>query len=195
MFKQWLAVVARGASSGGRIMFTGMFSRALIAALASVALASPVAAVMLDFTVTSLKGTDFTASWQLPQDPVPDSVFLSNQFAFADVSFLINGNPETHQIAFFRAGGIDKGGLMIGTTTAAVVLVDGMQLYTGELASPTFLIGTFELDGYTLEGILPYRVTISEATEVSEPAGLAVMLAGLGLLGVVRRRRETVAAT
>lgn len=167
-----------------------MLARALLASVASMALALPAAAVTLNFTLTSLKGTDYTASWQLPQSPTL-SGFYPNQFGFVDVSVLVNGSPETKQITFFRAGGVEKGGVMIGLTTAPdTALAQGLQLYTGTSAAPTFLLGTFELERFTVEGILPYQLTISEAPGgVPEPASWAMLIAGFGLVGAVRRRR------
>lgn len=163
---------------------------AKLAVVSALALTSVAQAATYNFTLTG----DYTASWQLNSNPEPDDLGEGEGFVIWDV---VGNFPG----AAFPALGVDLyfwnadigGGLMIddfyGETT--LVSTDGGQLYTGSEAAPQFTLGTFALTEYQGTGL--YSLTISA---VPEPATVVSMLAGLGMIGVVlrRRRQETTEA-
>jgi hypothetical protein len=87
--------------------------------------------------------------------------------------------------AAFSTGGGDG-----GVNDAANFYIKGPQYYTGLESAPVFELGSYTGGTDSRDG-LPATLTIS----VPEPATWGMMLAGLGLVGFVARRRRNVSVT
>lgn len=162
-------------------------TRSLLAGVAAIALTAPASAVTYFF---SYAGTD-TASWQLPASPVPDVVF-SDAFRINAVNMIVNGNPVTALQEYYLGG--NGGGVCAGFACGILDLY-GPQLFSGTLAAPTFLLGSFDMTNAfgTPAGTL--RISVGdEPPVIPEPATWAMMIAGFGLVGASIRRRRTATA-
>ena len=154
---------------------------ATLGAVAALALAAPVDAALLQFTISG----DYAATFQLEQAPVPDFVDTGFPlFAIAHVAF-----PGTSagfaDITFFPGA---FAGLLVSDSDTLDWLLDasGPQLYDGPVDAPRFKIGTFALDGLGTPGDFTLQIAY-----VPEPASWAMMIAGFGLAGAALRRRAT----
>lgn len=141
----------------------------------------------------SLTG-DYTASWQLQSNPIPDDSADGVGFVLWDVDGFPDAALGVADVFFWE--GSFGGGLQIDDYYGGSVLVstEGPQLYTGTNANPVFKLGTFALTEYNGSG--SYTLTVTDVTAVPEPASIALMLGGLGLVGTAAtRRRKTEDAT
>ena len=163
---------------------------AIFLALAS---ALPAVASPLIFT---LSGTN-SASFELDSSPTPSSFsdfgFLSQTFfnnvpgVYSGVGGIANINFGTGLAATFN----------LSNATLGAIQLNGPVVFTGSSSAPMFAEGVFSLTN-PFFGIND-ELTISAAPSVSAAPELgtwALMLSGLGLLGLaLRRRRERVGAT
>lgn len=162
------------------------------AALAAVLMTAGIAnAALLQFTVTGA----YTASWQMESNPTPDDGEDGLYFTVWDVSGFNDAVLGVADITFFS--GDVGGGLEILDFYGFNVLLstDGPQLYTGSESNPFFTLGTFALTEY--QGTDTYTLTIAEVggpvvppAGVPEPATGALLIGGLALIGVLRKRRN-----
>ncbi len=152
------------------------------AAISTLALAATaVQAETLNFELTGL----YSASWQLDSAPVPD---LVGSFSFTmwdvpgDFPSAVDGMVDLQ----FWGAASDGGLTIIDFWGGGVTLADttGAQLFEGSFSAPTFAIGSYSLQDV---GGNPYTLTISA---IPEPAAIGLMLAGLGVIGAVARRRR-----
>ena len=130
-----------------------------------------------------------TASWQMASSPTP-AFANGNEFRVDGVPGLFNGNTVSMTLFFYASN--FGGGMEIQTGNADVVM-NGPQLFSGTTNAPTILAGgpyaLTEFDG----GAGRYSLTISEADPVGtvpEPATLALVLGGLGLMGYATASRR-----
>jgi len=142
-------------------------------------------AALYNFNLTG----DYSAQWTLDTSAGPDGAADGVGFAFFDVEGFPDAIFSVADITFFSAD--SGGGLVIedyyGDT--ALVVTDGPQLYTGTEDNPVFKVGTFALTEYLGTGT--YTLNISQVTAaVPEPETYGMLLGGLGLMGVVLRRRR-----
>ena len=160
-----------------------------VAATAAFALAASAAnADTYDFVLTG----DYSAHWQLSSSPTPDFVSDGDHFSLYDVAGTFPTSDQNLVDMFFYHA--DAGGGMViddfyGDNT--LLVADGVQLYSGNEDAPTFLVGTFTLDG-TSYGFGNYTLTITNVSAVPEPESYAMLLAGIGALGFVAARRRKV---
>ena len=126
------------------------------------------------------------ANWTLDRSPTPFSA-IGNSFVVAFQPAVIEGEDETLIfLSFFNATG---GGGFRAVTSAGDFAASGAQLFSGTLAAPTFLNGSFALsDGYSL------ALRDPAGAAVPEPAAGALMIAGFGGAGSALRRRRSLAA-
>lgn len=162
---------------------------ALAAALFSAGVAN---AALYQFNLTG----DYTASWQLNSTPTVDDYATGIGFLVIDVEGNFPGSLfDFVDLTFYSADA--DGGLQIddyyGETT--LLITDGGQLYSGPESAPTFLTGTFGLSEYGGTGSYTLTVTNLDAGpgpgpgEVPEPASVAMLLGGLGLMASMKKRR------
>lgn len=159
---------------------------AKLAALSTLALAAGAAnAELYNFTITG----DYTASWQMDSMPTPEVSAPGEGFIVIDVpgSFAGAVSPIVDLIFYSAAAG---GGMGIEDYWEGLALLtaDGPQLFSGTETNPVFNVGSYALTEYMGSG--NYTLTISPVSAVPEPAALAMMLAGLGLVGAAARRKS-----
>lgn len=162
----------------------------LAAAAASFAVASPASAATLLYQLSG----DYTASWQLDSNPIPDVSSSGVNFTIWDVEGFPDAIFGVADITFWHAdelGGFTIEDFYIGSILAEAL---GPQLYSGPESSPTMLTGTFQLTGVNGES---YTLNVSTVGGVvPEPATWAMMVLGFGVLGGAmrgaRRTRKTV---
>lgn len=165
-------------------LFKSLRNAALAVMLLSAGAAN---ATLLNFTLTG----GYTASWQLDSAPVPDDAAAGQAFVLWDVPGFPGASLGVADIYFFNAN--FGGGLEIYDfwSDTDLVVTDGPQLYSGSELSPVFNLGTFALTQYM--GTQTYTLTIALAdaggTDVPEPATGALLLAGLGVILVLRKRQ------
>jgi hypothetical protein len=134
------------------------------------------------FTLSNSAGT---ASWQLDSSPVPDEFEINELFIMSNVPLDLGGFVLNADLGFRHLN--LGGGLAFREHGAAggAILTGGIQLYTGTEAAPTFKTGSFILadpngtDNYTLN-----------ISAVPEPTLSAMLLAGLGIVGIAAARRQ-----
>ena len=147
------------------------------------------AAVMLSLAVSTRADTfTLTVDRKVDTFTLPISPVISdlNEFGFAIASVPINedGVEVVRQIDFFSAP--IGGGLLIESADGPDFNGQGDALYTGSNTQPTFLLGTFDLVGAD-SGVL----TISNPAGAPEPSSVVLLAAGLGILGLLRRKVST----
>ena len=158
-----------------------------VAAVAALALASGAAraATELVFTIT---GSGEVITFDLPQDPTPDSSSPGASFSFDSVDGIFDGVPVvfTAGVSFWNPDQ-ETGVLHLGYFPPYFGIDPSLILYTGSESSPTFKTGTFAI----ADGEVNYVLTIHAVPEISTWGLMLLGFAGLGFAG---RRLATKAA-
>jgi hypothetical protein len=166
----------------------------LVAALFSAGVAN---AALYQFNVTG----DYTASWQLNSSGTPDDGVNGVGFVIYDVEGNFPGSLFNLADLYFYNG--DQGGgieIYDYYNDMDLLLTDSQQLYTGsEEGIISFLTGSFAMTDFDGPGSYTLTVTNLDAGpgpgtdpvpgEVPEPASIAMLLGGLGLMASMKKRR------
>jgi len=164
-----------------------MLKKTFVQIAACLALAQTAVVAHADTFQFTLTG-DYSASWKLDSSAIPDDYGIGDGLAYYDH----DGFPDTvlgvADIFFWNSS--IGGGLRIDDYYGEVTLLnaDGPQLYIGSEDSPTFKLGTFTLTEF--QGSGNYSLTVTNLSAVPEPATIAMLLGGLGIVGFTARRRQ-----
>ena len=185
-----------------------LFCGIAIAAV-TVMTASSVFADALHFDFKDALGFD-NFSFDLPSSmPTPDFAQPNYGVEFS-VSGVVNGAFDNFEVNFFNSsasGGLEADDLAFG---GAFFFQNGFgqynpvtntyqQIYSGAEATPTFASGVFILyaqDPATFEssGVPEGVLTVSEISDAPEPSAWALMMVGVGGVGLMLRRKRTAGA-
>jgi len=162
-----------------------LMKMALAAALFSAGAAN---AAIYEFKLTG----DYTASWQMDTEKEESSAETGSGLTFEEVAGNFPGYNAL-DITFFNSN--ISGGLQLYDfyTDKYVLTANGPQLYTGKESRYEFILGTFALSEFAGDGNYVLTITDLDAlppVDVPEPASIALMAGGLGLLAAARRRRN-----
>jgi hypothetical protein len=119
----------------------------------------------LAFTIT---GAGHIITFDLPQNPTPDSSSSGEFFTFDSVNGAFDGTPTVYAGATFWNPDQDTGNLHLDFFSPYF----GDILYTGAESTPTFKTGVFD-----------YVLTIAAVPEVSTWTLMLLGFAGLGIAG------------
>jgi hypothetical protein len=143
-------------------------------------------AALLQFTLTG----DYAATWQLDSQLTPNNAINDFYFKVSNVGTFPDATGGVAEVTFFNAalgGGFsiydDRG-------TGNLVITNGPQLYTGSEFNPSFTLGSFALVAFSGNGTYVLKIAEADAAAVPEPATGALLLGGLGLMYVLRKRRQ-----
>ncbi len=152
------------------------------------ALTAAAAAAQADTYQFTLTGA-YNASWQLQSTVTPDEVYDGQGFILYD-QLGFPGASQGYVDLYFYNADLEGGGLEIYDYYGDVSLMAGLgaQLYSGTEDSPTFNVGTYTLTQY--QSTETYTLTITNISAVPEPASMALLLGGLGLVGAAAARRR-----
>jgi len=156
-------------------------SKLLALGIATSIVSVPAAAVTLQFTLTG----DATAQFRLSQTPVPTGV-AGDSFSFFPIPATVNGISGPSEVLFYAASGGGGFDVIQSPDPLNAVFGAGPVLFTGTLAAPVFVIGTYELTDFNASGD-SYTLNIAA---VPEPASWAMLIAGFGLTGAAMRQRR-----
>jgi hypothetical protein len=171
-----------------------IFAGALSALVTMGAAVAPASADSIKYTLTDGSAGD-VITFTLPQDPTP---IATNADWFAEsTTVTIDGVSKTEDVTFYDTN--FSGGLSIASTPEVDGILDqaGAQLYSGTTSTPKLLTETnitltctdimpatsCSADKYDAPTFKLNAVDIPTATP--EPGSFALMLAGLGFLGLV----------
>lgn len=151
------------------------------------AAAVPASAAPLQFNFAGPSGT---ASFQLDSSPTPDfsSSFIGfDQFGFNNVAGTFGGMAGIASVISFGNGIFSS--LSITATNLGFTQFSSPTLFTGAPGSPTFDTGSFTLvNPFFGNGTLTISPLVAS---VPEPASWAIVIGGLGVAGLVGRRRNS----
>jgi len=138
---------------------------------------------------------DYTADWKLDANPTVTGGSLNNvSFTLSDVVGNFPGaSRDVVDLMFYNEAA--GGGLLIEDWYAGKFLLTtgGPQMYSGKENKPLFELGTFVLTDNRGVGNFSLTITDLDAlppVDVPEPASVALLLGGLGLLAAARKRRS-----
>jgi hypothetical protein len=144
-------------------------------------------------------GLPFEIKFDLPSQPVPFSFWAHGFKVLANLQYTLGGGPAIYvpnvPIDFFdfTYSGmfeIDVLPAALSTTDVGFSLI-GPLMYSGTLAQPTLLAGTFPADGSSKFFVGGYQPNISGVVvQVLTPEPITELLVGLALLGLAVVRRS-----
>lgn len=158
-----------------------MLSRLLIAAVSSavLGLACSATAETLYFNYVEQGGINF--SYEQDSAPTPDN-YSTNNTTEVPITF-VSGDIGPYNDMGYHNGTYTIGGLY---TPDTLVTAAGPQLYSGSETNPIFAPGSFAL--YDITDSESGKLTVTDV--VPEPSTWALMLLGVGALGLSLRRRS-----
>jgi hypothetical protein len=167
--------------------------KTIVAALAfaSASASGAHATTELRFTIT---GDDPTVTFELPENPTPESVLSGIYFVIGSTPAVVAGTPaDLDFIQFYNAA---EGGYNIQyeVNGSGLLLYEGPQMYTGPETSPTFGLGSFKMISVNVLGHVN-TLTISEVPESSTWAMMLLGFAGLGLASYRSSRGKSAKAS
>ena len=152
------------------------------AALAAAFIASPASAAEFLFDFVG-DDPDVSAQFVLDSVPMVDSIDATESFTINGVSVTRDSGVTQNDISFFTLA--EGGGFDFDTEQSTGLSFFGPQLFSGTLANPSFLTGSFDLTGN------PGTLTISSfESAVPEPGTWLLMILGFGFVGAGMRRRK-----